>query len=242
MTRHLFLACALVPLAPSALADTSWRLDAEALSTRTLRSEAAIPSDATRFRLTDVMGRGPVLGGRFTLTYQKPGQGSAWRLLIAPYQASGIGTLSSPVTFEGTTFAAGTATRVGYKFNSYRLTYMNRWRGNWSVGGTLKIRDAYTFLEQGGVRRTKKDLGVVPLLHLSGEEPLGGPWSLKVDLDAAWAPQGQAIDLGVYGVYRVNEGVSMYGGFRTLEGGADNSKLFSWAQFFSISAGVSLRF
>jgi len=27
-----------------------------------------------------------------------------------------------------------------------------------------------------------------------------------------------------------------------LEGGADNSNLYSWAQFFSVSAGVSLRF
>jgi len=242
VTHRIVLSAALLPLASSALADSSWRLDAEALSTKTLRSEAAIPSDATRFRLTDVMGRGPLFGGRVTLTHQKPGQGHAWRMLIAPYQASGFGTLNSPVSFEGTTFVAGAATRAGYKFNSYRFTYMNRWRGNWSVGGTLKIRDAYTYLEQGGVRKTKKDLGVVPLLHVSGEEPLGGPWSLRMDLDAAWAPQGQAIDLGVYGVYRLNDEVSMYGGFRTLEGGADNSKLFSWAHFFSVSAGVSLRF
>lgn len=236
--------CALLLASASAaaLAESPWRLDVEALSTRTLRSEAAIPDGATRFHLTDVMGRGPLLGGRVNLTYQKPGQGHAWRVLIAPYQASGVGELASPVSFEGTSFSAGTSTRAGYKFNSYRLTYMNRWRGSWSIGGTLKIRDAFTYLEQGGLRKTKNDLGIVPLLHVSGEEPLGGPWSLRLDMDAAWAPQGQAIDLGVYGVYRLQDKVSLYGGIRTLEGGADNSKLFSWAHFVSISAGMSLRF
>lgn len=241
LIRKLALFC-LLALPFAAMAEDSWRLDVEGLSTRTLRNEAAIPAGSTRFRLTDVIGRGPNMGVRLNLVYQKPGEGHAYRLLVAPYQVSGVGTLNSPVNFEGGAFAAGVPTRVGYKFNSYRLTYMNRWKGNWSIGGTLKVRDAYTYVEQNGQRRTKKDLGFVPLLHVSGEEPLGGPWSLRVEMDAAWAPQGQAIDLGVLAVYKLNEGFSLTAGFRTLEGGADNSKLFSWGHFLSGSLGVSARF
>jgi hypothetical protein len=219
-----------------------WRLDLEGLSTSTIRNETAIPQGATRFRLTDALGRGPVLGGRMTLTRQLEGQGHAWRLMIAPYDVSGTGTFSQDIDFEGATFSAGVPTQVGYRFNSYRLTYMNRWRGNWNFGGTLKVRDAWTYLDQNGQRRTKKDLGVVPLFHLSGEEPLGGPWSLRVELDAAWAPQGQAFDLGVLGVYGMNDRTSLYAGFRTLEGGADNRQLYTWAQFFSVAIGASVRF
>jgi hypothetical protein len=246
--RFLALAAvaALGPLSFASEDRLKWRLDLEGLATQMGRNDVGLPGGGgTRFPFRQLTGRGPFSTGRATLVFA-PVERTEWRLMLQPFSFSGTGRLEQATNFEGAVFAAGPDTKGTYRFNSYRLTYRNLWkegpRSRWMVGGTLKIRDAEIALEQGGLRRSKKDLGVVPLLHVYGEEQLGGRWLLVTDLDAAWAPQGRAVDLGVQLAWQQNERTRITGGLRLLEGGADNEKVYNFSLFSSITLGVQVRF
>lgn len=223
-----------------------WRLDLEGLATQMGRNDVGLPGEGgTRFPFRQLTDRGPFYAGRATLVFA-PVERTEWRLMLQPFSFRGTGRLEQPTSFEGAVFAAGPDTKGTYRFNSYRLTYRNLWkegpRSRWMIGGTLKIRDAEIALEQGGLKRSKKDLGVVPLLHVYGEEKLGGRWLLVTDLDAAWAPQGRAVDLGLQLAWQQDSRTRFTGGIRVLEGGADNEKVYNFSLFTSLTLGVQVRF
>lgn len=233
----------LVAIAWSGVAQASeWSLWTETQFIGMRRNDVGLPGDTgTRFPFSDLTGRGWLTASRWTLVYA-PERGGEWRLMVAPFSFSGTGSLRQTTSFEGADFAAGTPTKGTYRFNSYRLTWRNRWREGWSVGATLKVRDAEIAMRQGALSRSKTDLGVVPLLHVYGEQPLGGPWTLSVDFDGAWSPMGRAADLGVALLYAVDPRTELSLGYRVLEGGVDNSEVYTFSQFESITFGVRVAF
>lgn len=223
-----------------------WTLEVEGLSTGMTKNRVGIPGDnGTRFNFRELTGQGNFRSALVALTFT-PERGGEWRLLVAPLEVRGTGRLRRSVRFEDATFAPGVPTRGTYRFNSYRLTWRNTWtrteRSHWRVGATLKVRDAEIALRQGALARSKTDVGLVPLLHVYGEQELGGPWSFVLDFDGAWAPQGRAIDLGLRLRHRVGPATMLTLGVRTLEGGADNPEVYNFSQFNSISLGVTTRF
>ncbi len=221
-----------------------WRLsslEVEGIRIANPKNQVAIPNNADRFDLRDLTGRGMRTGGRVTLFFGERGSPQI-RLMLAPLSLSGVGQLSGPVSFNGTNFAGGVDTRGRYQFNSYRVSYVQKWGGYFSAGGTLKIRDAYIELEQGATRARKTDLGLVPLFYLAAEVPLTERLSFNADLDASWAPQGRAIDLGARLHYAVDRKTELFAGVRMLEGGADVDAVYNFAQFNSWTLGVRLRF
>jgi len=94
---------------------------------------------------------------------------------------------------------------------------------------TGKIRSAEIELEQGGVRGRKTDLGFVPLLHLAGDWRFAEDWRLSLDVDGSWAPQGRAIDASLKAWWAVRDDVELGFGYRTIEGGADNDEVYTFA-------------
>lgn len=209
------------------------------------RNDVRIPGDAgDEFALDELTGNGPWAYVRLTLAYDlSPEHGL--RLVYAPLTISGQGTLEEPVAFAGQQFGAGAA-RARYQFNASRLTYRYTWldgpRGRLRVGFTALLRDAEVRLEQGAVSARDSNVGLVPLLHLAGEYPLGGHWQLAFDADGLAAPQGRAFDLGVRLEYRAG-GDWRYGfGYRTLEGGVDNDQVYNFAWFNFLALSVDRRF
>jgi hypothetical protein len=210
------------------------------------RNDAAVPGDTgTRFDLTELTGDGPFPYGRVTFDWHIRGRHSV-RALIAPLQVSGTGTLSENVDFQGQTFAAGVDTKATYRFNSYRVGYRYLlacgpcWRVN--VGATIKIRDAKIELEQGAMTSKKSDLGIVPLLHVDAEWRFHPGWRLVADLDGLAAPQGRAFDFALK-VYRdLSPRWSIATGYRTIEGGADNDTVYTFAWLHQALVSVSYRF
>ena len=224
-------------------ADYNWRLGVVAGPVWQSRNDVQIPGDTgTRFSLVDLAGSGPFPYVRVELVYQLA-EKHALRFLLAPFEYTETGQLDSDVSFAGQSFSAGQATEATYQFNSYRVTYRYRFFRNdswqWHVGGTLKVRDAEIKLTQGSVTANDTDTGVVPLLNLYGEYNLGSAWSLIFDLDGLASPQGRAIDLGLLARYDVSEAWYLAGGYRTLEGGADNDSVYSfaWFNYAVLSAG-----
>ncbi|MFV8833578.1 outer membrane beta-barrel protein [Aquisalimonas sp. APHAB1-3] len=225
---------------------SGWTVELETGGLWFSRNRARIPSDTgTTVDLRDLTGSGGDPYVRLYVGYEFNERHSV-RLNLAPVRETGTGTLDREVEFDGETFEADTPTRASYKFNTYRLTY--RWMfhrdADWDlgVGAALLVRDAHIELRQDNVRARNEDLGFVPLLHLYGGYHLTDRTSLVLDLEGAAAPQGRALDLAVQVRHALPSGWQVFGGYRTLEGGADNSSVYTFAWLHHVSVGIGYRF
>jgi len=200
------------------------------------RNEARIPGDSGSLVDITTFGRGPVFAKRIYA-------GHTWsdrhelRVLWAPLSVRVSGKPSSSISFQNKTFAADQSTEALYTFNSYRATYAYHFESDgvwrWALGFTAKIRDAEIRLTQGSSASSKTNVGFVPLLNLQLRRDLGDGAALSLDLDGMAAPQGRAFDvaltleqileLGSAGTY------TLYGGYRSIEGGADNDVVYNFA-------------
>jgi len=165
------------------------------------------------------------------------------RALYAPLELETEGRFANSVNFMGTTFAAGAETKAYYKFNSYRLTYAYHFpqSGAWAfaLGFTGKIRDAEVRLTQGALRESKSNVGFVPLLNVQAKRELGQAWTFRFDLDGLAAPQGRAIDLSLFLERKITDSAfSLFAGYRTIEGGADNDKVYNFAWLHKAVLGL----
>jgi hypothetical protein len=211
-----------------------------------LRNTAQVPNEApnTRFKLDELTGDGPFPAGRVTLDWPL-NEKHRLRFLIAPLRVEETGTASQPIVFQDTTFAPGRID-VKYRFDSYRASYRyvfyERERWTWSGGATLNIRDAEIRLQQGEQSRVEKNTGVVPLLALEGEWRFAPGWYGLLDFEGLAAPQGRAIDAALKLGYQVSPSIAVAGGYRFLDGGADNDDLYTFARFDSAVLGLTWRF
>ncbi len=166
--------------------------------------------------------------------------------LYAPLQYNARGTLDRDIAFNGGTYPAGSPLLAVYRFDSYRLTYRYSivWRDGLdvAVGFTGKIRDAETSL-YGKEARRKTNTGFVPLLNLHlAWRPGAGDFGVLFDADALAAPQGRAEDVLLAATWQVRDNTELRLGYRTVEGGADNDEVLSFAWFHYVMAGARMTF
>ena len=211
------------------------------------RNDVEIPNDgtATRFSVGRLVGRGPYPAFRAYVSYDVSDK-HGLRLLVAPLTIDGDGTPSEEIRFNGRTFEAGVRTEASYRFDSYRLTwrylFFDGSRFRWHVGFTAKIRAAEVKLSQGATEASYDTVGFVPLLHLAGQWRLSHRWSAVLDADALAAPQGRAEDVALKLACRLNDRWSAAVGYRTLEGGADNDEVYTFAWLHYVVASVQYDF
>lgn len=153
-------------------------------------------------------------------------------LTFAPLRLSGRGLEGGSVLFRGLTFDTG-ASSFRYRFDTYRLTYRYALvagpRLDLQVGATALLRDAEIRLTQPAQSTAEKNVGLVPLLSFRLAWRFGGgPIGLVLDGDALAAPQGRAEDASLALEYTAGE-LAFRAGYRILEGGADNHKVYSFA-------------
>ena len=165
--------------------------------------------------------------------------------LYAPLQVNATGSVSRDVAFAGGTYPAGTPLLAVYRFDSYRLTYRYSFVRNRSLeiaaGATAKLRAAEISLN-GVDTSSKSNTGFVPLLNVHIEwRPGGGPVGLLFDADALAAPQGRAEDILLAAIWTLREDLAVYAGYRTLEGGADNDEVYTFAWFHYAVVGIHVR-
>jgi len=221
-------------IASSAVARPPVTVDYETGTVTTPRNVVRSPGDTgTYFRLNELTGTGPFRGvGRLQVVWPISDDREV-RLLHAPLTVAGSGVPAGTLQFAGSTFAAGSAVDARYTFNSYRATVRRRILSHerttaWA-GLTLKVRDAGIVLRQGSLAARDTNVGVVPLVHAAATTRLGEHWHLSGDLDGLAAPMGRAVDLGVRIQYALPDGTRIGTGLRTLEGGADNRRVFTFA-------------
>lgn len=157
------------------------------------------------------------------------------RFLYAPLNIKGEDTYSKDIDFQGVRFDANEKLDTEYQFNSYRATYFYQviQKNNFllNLGGTLKIRDAKVGLKQGSREKVKYNTGLVPLLYLYSEYKWENGFRAAFDFDGMAAPQGRAFDVALMGGYYFSSNFHANLGYRVVEGGADNDKVYTFAQF-----------
>ena len=249
--RHhlLILALPIVLSAPvfAGTPGSGWDVTLETGPAWFSRNDVRIPNDeeGDRFDVTELTGNGPVRSMRLGLEYGW-GERHAATALFAPFRASGSSALKDDVRFKGETFTGGESLKATYKFNTYRLGYRysvhetEDWRLR--VGGSLLVRDADVRLSQGNTTADDPDLGFVPLLAFEATRYFNSRWSLAFDVEGLGAPQGRAIDAALALQYRWDEALTVRLGYRTLEGGADNDSVYTFAWVHYGLAGLRYAF
>jgi hypothetical protein len=233
---------------PSAFAQSppKWFVDFETGAVFPGYCDVRIPGDTgTPFSLTDDFSSGSTLFMRLR---------AGWRfhprhtimMLLAPLAVVGVGRTDSDLYFNGWTFPAGTPLDSVYRFNSYRLSWRYGVREGKrlriGLGLTAKIRDASIEIADGGIASVSSNVGLVPLLNFLVEWRFSPVLGLLAEGDAAAAPQGRAEDVQLALVYQKSEKWSLRLGYRILEGGADNDKVYNFALFNYALAGVTAYF
>jgi len=168
------------------------------------------------------------------------------RLLYAPLKFSGEQRFNNDVLFNGVNFPANQLTETQYQFNSYRATYFREVISQrhllLRVGGTLKVRDALIELKQSDRKKFKKNVGVVPLVYLYSKYKFDNDFLLTLDFDGLMAPQGRAFDVALMLGYFFSPTFQFDVGYRMLEGGADNEKVYNFSQINYYFAALQLNF
>jgi hypothetical protein len=164
--------------------------------------------------------------------------------LYAPLETSYKFNPGNSFMFNKEDFSSGADTEVFYKFNSYRLGYLWKWRNqslNYWVGAVVKVRDAEIKVTQGSKSSSFDNIGLVPLASIGLEYFLLSDVSLFSHTDALSASQGSAYDSQIEFRYKVDS-VSLAIGKRILGGGADNHRVYNFAQFDTNYIGIRLSF
>jgi len=236
------LAAALLPSAAHAAGGgLQALLDLETGAQWASRNDAAVPGDSgTRFSMA-----GDDFDSR-TVPYVRVQAGlrlGRHRLVgtFAPVRLTGDGKSGASILFRGRTFTADGDAAYHYKFDTYRLTYryalVDRPGLDLQAGVTALVRDAEIRLSQGAQRTAERNVGFVPLLSFRAAFALAGPLRLAIDGDALVGPQGRAED--VFLALEFQSGDLVFrAGYRLLEGGADNDKVYSFAWLNHAMVGV----
>jgi hypothetical protein len=248
IAASLFVGLAFLAFLPSRAAGVDrFSVEIEAGPAWQGRNDIEIPNDGTasRFSASALIGKGPYFAYRAYVTCEINAK-NGLRLLAAPLTIEGSGTPAEEIRYDGRTFQAGVPTDASYRFDSYRLTWRylvaegSRFRAH--VGFTAKVRAAEVRLSQGSVEASYDNVGFVPLLHLAAEWKLSERWSAVLDADALAAPQGRAEDVALKLSWRWGDRWSAAAGYRTVEGGADNDKVYTFAWLHYVAASVSCDF
>ena len=91
------------------------------------------------------------------------------------------------------------------------------------------MRDANVALSQGLARANRANTGPVPLLSAYLRKSISPKWSVILDAEGLASPQGRALDAAAKLRYEFQNGSGVSVGYRTLEGGADNKKIYTFA-------------
>lgn len=161
--------------------------------------------------------------------------GNQLYFLLAPLETDYSFTSNSAFEFSDVLFNSNEETKIKYKFNSYRVGYLWKWKGStfdfWT-GLVGKIRDAKIEVTQGSSNSSFDNIGFVPLASLGFEWRLLSSLSLYSHTDALGASQGSAYDSQLDMKWKLGPFVLSFGK-RILGGGADNDNVYNFAQFDS---------
>ena len=93
-------------------------------------------------------------------------------------------------------------------------------------------------MTQSNLTSSKKNVGFVPLLNFQAEKRLSDSWKFRFDFDGLAAPQGRAFDIALFLEHQLLPHFSILGGYRMIEGGAENDSVYNMAWFHNAVIGL----
>jgi len=236
-----FFAMAFVPEAQA-----EYVLNLQGAAVFTEKNDIRIPGDSgTKFSLSDDLSADSSYTGRLEAGYLHKGR-DYFGIVVAPLSVDSHGRMNKDINYAGTTFPAGTDLDATFRFDSYRFTWrrklVSKEKFDLWLGLSGNIRDASITVEGGGQTAEKKNTGFVPLINFLVDWRFSQPWSLRAAGDALVGPQGRAEDVLFAMLYDVNASTKVFGGYRILEGGADNDEVYTFSLFHCAVAGIEVRF
>ncbi len=200
-------------------------------------------SNGTLFSLPDDLGGQVQAYYRLRAGYRFHGRSEVF-VLFAPLQIDYEGRFSNDVTFKEEVFPMGKQVDGTYRFNSYRATYRYHLRSaerfDAALGLTIKVRDAVIALDDGTRQSDRPDLGGVPLLHFFLHWKPSKRFGIMLEGDALAVRSGRAEDVMLALTYRPVRPLTLRAGYRLLEGGADNRKVYTFSMFHYGLLGLTI--
>jgi hypothetical protein len=191
----------------------------------------------------------------------------ALTFLYQPLNLETAVLLDRDIVVDEQLFPRDTPLNLRYGFDFYRLGYAYDLFGRYpryelSLGGALQIRNATINFTSGDgqLRRSKRDLGPVPLLRARGRYTYNNGWWLGGEVDGFYAPikylnggatdvEGAIVDASFRVGYRVQTPMDVYLNLRYLAGGASGTSkdeedrgdgyVSNWLHFLALSIGIS---
>jgi len=208
-------------------------------------NDIKIPGDTgTEYSFCDDLDYEVQAYGRMHLGYRFNKKHYVW-VTLAPLTVKAEGELDKILKFDDDVFNIGDEITSYYSFNSWRLSWRYRLVENqkWKVGIglTAKIRDAYISVENKTREAKFSNVGFVPIINFMVDYHMTDEIGMNLTGDALGAPQGRAEDVRVSIYYQLNAKMKIDAGYRILEGGADNDKIYGFALFHYASLGFSYR-
>jgi len=245
--RHFLIACVFLPamVFSNGTAYSQVMLDVELGVVITGYNDVRIPGNTgTLFSLKDDLTPEPALFLRLRGGYTIQNRHHI-SLLYSPLKIQSHGELDDETNFQGVMFPAGQPVTAVYRFNSYRLTYrymiVDNPKFRFGLGLTAKIRHADISLASDGQFANKPDLGFVPIINFHLHWQRWERFGFLLEGDALAAPQGRAEDVFLGAVYALSDHITFRGGYRILEGGADNSAVYTFSMFHYAALGINYR-
>lgn len=209
-------------------------------------NDVRIPGDrGTLFSLSEELEADPGVFYRIRVFYHF-NERHHLGALYAPLSINSTGQIDRDLLFEGETFPANTPLETTFKFNSYRLIYrydfLRKDKIEMGIGFTGKIRDAKIAVQGNGLESEKTNVGFVPIIHFRLLWKFTKSYSFLLDGDALAAPQGRAEDVFAALIFKASEKIDLKAGYRIVEGGADNDKVYTFALINYASIGAIFYF
>ncbi len=195
------------------------------------------------------------------------GRRHALTFLYQPLNLETAVLLNREVEIDEQVFPRDTPLNLRYGFDFYRLSYAYDlfWcfpQHELSLGGSLQVRNATIDFTSGDgtLRRSKRDLGPVPLLRARGRYSFSNRWWIGGEVDGFYAPikylnggatdvEGAIVDASFRVGYRVQLPLDVYLNLRYLGGGASGTSkddedrgdgyVSNWLHFIALSIGIA---
>jgi len=201
-------------------------------------------STGTRFSISDDLDVASMAFWRARLSWSISADRRV-EILAAPLEFKASGSAPAEILFDGRRFEAGTPLQATYRFDSYRISYLQSIRDSEALslelGFTAKLRDAEIAISSSGLSASKDNRGFVPLLAFRMAWRMNPSWALRIEADALAAPQGRAEDVLLALEHRLGDRLDLRGGYRFVEGGADVEDVYNFAFIHYASLGLRVR-
>ena len=241
------LIAVLILLAGAGLMNAQISLDLETGVAFSGYNDVRIPNEDTQtlFSFTKDLNSEPVMYGRANAHWLITPRHEV-SLLISPLIIKPSGTLDYDVTYVNKVFEAGKEIDAVYKFNSYRLQYLYRFKnqniGIRAIGLSFKVRDAIISLKNEDFYAEKIDLGFVPLIGFEFGYDINEELGVLLKGEALGSPFGRAEDVFAGITYKLADRYGVYMGLRVLEGGADVDEVYTFSNINYVTVGTQIRF